>query len=52
MTIWKNCLESRGGPTLTAALVKLVIEKREVEGSTGVIRYAPGSQPKFEKKEE
>ena len=50
MTIWKNCLESKGGPTLTAALVKLVIEKREVAGSTGVIRYTPGQQPKFEKK--
>lgn len=50
LTIWKNCLESRGGPTLTAALVKLVIEKREVAGSTGVIRYTPGEQPKFEKK--
>ena len=50
MTIWKNCLESRGGPTLTAALVKLVIERREVAGSTGVIRYTPGEQPKFEKK--
>ena len=50
LTIWKNCLESRGGPTLTAALVKLVIEKREVAGSTGFIRYEPGNQPKFEKK--
>ena len=50
MTIWKNCLETRGGPTLTAALVKLVIEKQEVAGSTGVIRYTPGSQPGFEKK--
>ncbi len=50
-TIWKDCLESRGGPTLTAALVKLVIEKREVAGSTGVIRYTPGEQPRFAPKE-
>lgn len=50
LTIWKNCLESKGGPTLTPALVKLVIEKREVAGSTGVIRYTPGELPKFEKK--
>jgi len=50
LTIWKNCLESRGGPTLTPALIKLVIEKREVAGSTGVIRYTPGELPKFEKK--
>ncbi len=47
LTIWKNCLESRGGPTLTPALVKLVIEKREVAGSTGVITYEPGSLPSF-----
>ncbi len=51
MTIWKDCLKSSGGPELTGALVKLVIEKREVAGSTGVIRYEPGRQPKFEKKE-
>ena len=50
LTIWKNCLESRGGPVLTPALVKLVIERREVIGSTGVIRYTPGELPKFEKK--
>ncbi|MBO4297795.1 MAG: DNA topoisomerase 3 [Clostridia bacterium] len=47
LTIWKNCLESRGGPTLTPALVKLMIEKREVAGSTGVITYEPGSLPAF-----
>ena len=51
LTIWKNCLESRGGPTLTAALVKLVIEKRRVAGSTGVITYEPGSLPAFEPNE-
>jgi len=51
LTIWKNCLESRGGPALTPALVKLVIEKREVAGSTGVIRYEPGSLPVFEPNE-
>ena len=51
LTIWKNCLESRGGPTLTAALVKRVIGQREVAGSTGVIRYEPGSLPVFEPNE-
>ena len=51
MTIWKECLVSRGGPVLTDKLAKLVIEKREVIGSTGVIRYEPGEQPQFEKKE-
>lgn len=50
MTIWKECLVSSGGPVLTAKLIKLIIEKREVAGSTGVIRYEPGGQPKFEKR--
>ena len=47
MTLWKDCLVSRGGPTLTAALVKLIVEKREVAGSTGVITYTPGELPRF-----
>ncbi len=51
LTVWKNCLESRGGPTLTPALMKLIIEKREVAGSTGVIRYEPGKLPTFEPNE-
>lgn len=46
-TIWKNCLESSGGPTLTAKLVQLVIEKGSVRGSTGTIDYQPPAQPKF-----
>ena len=50
-TMWKNCLESRGGPTLTPALVRLILEKREVAGSTGVIRWTPGQQPAFEPNE-
>ena len=47
LTLWKDCLVSRGGPALTAALVKLIVEKREVAGSTGVITYAPGELPRF-----
>ena len=47
MTLWKDCLVSRGGPTLTVALVKLIVEKREVAGSTGVITYVPGELPRF-----
>ncbi len=50
MTIWKDCLERYGGPTLTAALIKLMIEKKEVIGSTGVIHYTPGQQPRFERR--
>ena len=47
LTLWKDCLVSRGGPALTAALVKLIVEKREVAGSTGVITYVPGELPRF-----
>ncbi len=47
LTLWKDCLVSRGGPVLTGALVKLIIEKREVAGSTGVITYTPGELPRF-----
>ena len=51
-TIWKNCLESSGGPTLTAKLVQLVIEKGSVRGSTGTIDYQPPAQPKFTPKKD
>lgn len=47
LTLWKDCLVSRGGPKLTASLVRLVLEKREVAGSTGVITYVPGELPRF-----
>ncbi|NCB05465.1 MAG: hypothetical protein EOM69_08085, partial [Clostridia bacterium] len=36
-TLWKNGLQRAGGPALTAALVKLLLEKRSVAGSTGVL---------------
>jgi DNA topoisomerase-3 len=49
-TIWKNALEKQGGPLLTANLVKLMIEKQDVAGSTGVIHYQLGSVPTFEKR--
>ena len=51
MTIWKECLVSRGGPVITSQLAGLIIEKREVRGSTGIIRYEPGSLPLFEPNE-
>ena len=49
-TIWKDCLTRQGGPMLTAALVKLMIERRDVAGSTGVIHYEKGLLPTFEAK--
>ncbi len=50
MTVWKDCLEKVGGPAITANLVKLMIEKRQVRGSTGTIHYTPGELPRFEKR--
>jgi len=41
-TIWKNALVRSGGPELSAKLMKLCVEKKEVRGSTGVIHYDNG----------
>ncbi len=37
LTIWKNCLEAAGGPTLTPALAKRAIGEGKLKGSTGTI---------------
>ncbi len=37
-TIWKNCLERGGGPALTGNLLLLLLEKKQVQGSTGVLK--------------
>ncbi len=42
-TVWKDALVRRGGPELTAKLMKLCIERGDVRGSTGVIHYENGS---------
>ena len=42
-TIWKNELVRAGGPELTAKLLKLCMEKKDVRGSTGIIHYENGS---------
>ena len=41
-TIWKNELERSGGPTLSAKLLRLCVEKKDVRGSTGIIHYENG----------
>ncbi len=51
-TLWKDCLTRGGGPALTEKLLRLLLEKREVAGSTGTIAlrdsnilfYPKGSQ--------
>lgn len=46
-TIWKDALTRAGGPMLTAKLLKLCMEKKDVRGSTGTIHYNAG-QIRFE----
>lgn len=41
-TLWKNALARQGGPLLSSAIVKLLIEKGEVPGSTGKIALKDG----------
>ena len=36
-TLWKDCLTRGGGPELNAKIVSLLLEKRQLQGSTGVI---------------
>ena len=41
-TLWKDGLKRGGGPELNEKLVKLLLEKNEVKGSTGVIAMKDG----------
>jgi DNA topoisomerase-3 len=41
-TLWKDGLKRGGGPELNEKLVKLVLEKNTVTGSTGTIALADG----------
>ena len=41
-TIWKNCLERAGGPALTAKLIRLLLEKKTLQGSTGILAIRDG----------
>ena len=41
-TIWKNCLMNGGGPELTDRLMLLLLEKKELHGSTGVLMIREG----------
>ena len=41
-TIWKNCLERGGGPTLTEKLLLLLLEKKQLQGSTGMLMLREG----------
>ncbi len=41
-TVWKDCLQRSGGPALTAKLMTLLLEKKQLQGSTGVLAVADG----------
>ncbi len=42
-TLWKDILTRGGGPELTGKLVALLLEKKELKGSTGIIRIHEGN---------
>ncbi|MDR3051536.1 MAG: DNA topoisomerase III [Oscillospiraceae bacterium] len=41
-TLWKNALVSQGGPALTAAIVRALLEKGRLRGSTGLVTLTEG----------
>ena len=41
-TLWKDCLEKGGGPALTGKLVQLLLEKKQLQGSTGILMIREG----------
>ena len=41
-TIWKDCLQRGGGPALTEKLLKLLVEKKTLQGSTGTLALQEG----------
>ena len=41
-TIWKDCLQKGGGPALTGKLMLLLLEKKELHGSTGILMIRDG----------
>ena len=42
-TLWKDCLTRGGGPILTEKLLRLLLEKQVVRGSTGAITLLDGA---------
>ena len=41
-TIWKDCLQKGGGPALTGKLMQLLLEKKQLQGSTGILMIKEG----------
>ena len=42
-TLWKDCLTRGGGPVLTEKLIRLLLEKRQLQGSTGTLMIREGN---------
>ena len=41
-TLWKDCLTRGGGPALTGKLVTLLLDRKELKGSTGTLAIRDG----------
>ena len=41
-TIWKDCLQKGGGPAITGKLLLLLLEKKQLQGSTGIVMIKEG----------
>ncbi len=42
-TIWKDCVTRGGGPMIDEKLLRLLLEKRELKGSTGILALRDGN---------
>ena len=42
-TLWKDCLTRGGGPVLTEKLIRLLLEKKQLAGSTGTVMIREGN---------
>ncbi len=43
MTLWKDCVTRAGGPLLDEKLIRLLLEKRQLRGSTGLLSLTEDS---------
>ena len=41
-TVWKDCLVRGGGPEMTGKLLSLLLEKKQLQGSTGILMIREG----------
>ena len=41
-TVWKDCLQKGGGPALTGKLMLLLLQNKQLQGSTGILAIRDG----------